>query len=69
VTTAAPLSDEGTKAIERSLADITGRAVALTTRVEPAILGGLVARVGGTVYDASVTRQLEKIRQRLAAAR
>jgi F-type H+-transporting ATPase subunit delta len=69
VTTAEPLSAERTKAIEKSLADITGRGVALTTRVEPAIVGGLVARVGGTVYDASVTTQLEKIRQRLRVSR
>ena len=65
VTSATPLSDEKTKAIEKSLAAVTGRGVTLTTRVEPAILGGLVARIGGTVYDASVTTQLEKIRRRL----
>jgi F-type H+-transporting ATPase subunit delta len=68
VTTARPLSPEQTQAIEKSLLDITGRGVALTARVEPAILGGLVARVGGTVYDASVTTQLEKMKQRLRAA-
>ena len=66
VTTATPLAADRTKAIERSLAQATGRTVALTIRVAPEIMGGLVARIGSTVYDGSVTTQLEKMRQRLA---
>jgi F-type H+-transporting ATPase subunit delta len=66
VTTAAPLAADRAQAIERSLARVTGQTVALTTRVAPEIIGGLVARVGSTVFDASVTTQLEKMRQRLA---
>jgi len=66
VTTAVPLAADRAQAIERSLARATGRTVALTTRVAPEIIGGLVARVGSTVFDASVTKQLEKMRQRLA---
>ena len=66
VTTATPLAADRTRAIERSLAQATGRTVALTTRVAPEMIGGLVARVGSTVYDGSVTTQLEKMRQRLA---
>jgi F-type H+-transporting ATPase subunit delta len=66
VTTATPLAADRASAIERSLAQATGRTVALTTRVAPEMIGGLVARVGSTVYDASVTTQLEKMRQRLA---
>lgn len=66
VTTAMPLTADRTKAIERSLAHVTGRTVRLTTRVAPEIIGGLVARIGSTVYDGSVTRQLEKMRQRLS---
>ena len=31
------------------------------------IVGGIVARVGSVVYDASLTRQLEKMRQQLLA--
>lgn len=65
VTTAAPLGAERLEQIRRSLSQATGRAVTLTAHVDPALIGGLVARVGGTVYDASVTTQLEKMRQRL----
>ena len=66
VTTASPLSDARVKDIEHALAAATGRRVALATRVDPTIVGGLVARVGSTVYDGSLTTQLENMRQRLA---
>lgn len=65
VTTAAPLDPGQADAIGRRLAGVTGRTVTVQTKVDPAILGGLVAKVGSTVYDGSVTRQLEKMRQRL----
>ena len=44
---------------------MTGRTVLLATKIDPAIIGGLVARIGSTVYDGSVTRQLEKMKERL----
>jgi F-type H+-transporting ATPase subunit delta len=65
LTTAAPLGDGRSAAIEEQLARATGRTVALQTRIDPGIIGGLVARIGSTVYDASITRQLEKMRERL----
>jgi F-type H+-transporting ATPase subunit delta len=67
VTTAAPLSGERAAAIERSLAAMTGRTVRVATRVDPSIIGGVVAKIGSTVYDGSVTRQLEKLREQLVA--
>lgn len=66
VTTATPLSEERMTEIQRSLARATGRSVILTARIDQALIGGLVARVGGTVYDASLTRQLERLKHRLA---
>ena len=65
VTTAAPLGGDRAKALESSLARVTGRSVVLDMRVDASIIGGVVARVGSTVYDGSVTRQLEKMRERL----
>ena len=65
VTTATPLDATRAQAIQKSLEALTGRTVVLGTTVDPAILGGLVARIGSTVYDASVTRQLEKMKERL----
>ena len=65
ITTTVPLSEERAKGVEASLATATGRTVSLTTKVDPSIIGGVVARIGSTVYDGSITRQLQKIRQQL----
>jgi F-type H+-transporting ATPase subunit delta len=66
VTSATPLGAERAKAIERSLAKVTGRTVKVGTRVDPSIIGGVVARIGDTIYDASVTTQLRRMKKRLA---
>ena len=66
VTTASPLANERVTAIQSTLAAKTGRTVVLETRVDPSIIGGVVARVGSTVYDGSVTRQLERMREKIA---
>lgn len=68
VTTAMPLDADRVKAIEQNLANATGGAVILETKVDPSIVGGAVARVGSVVYDGSVTRQLERIRKSLTNA-
>jgi F-type H+-transporting ATPase subunit delta len=65
VTTATALSAERTQEIEKRLAQVTGKTVLVSARVDVSIIGGIVARIGGTVYDASVTHQLERIRTRL----
>jgi F-type H+-transporting ATPase subunit delta len=68
VTSAVPLPADRAKMLEQELAGITGRRVVMSAAVDPAILGGLVTRIGSTVYDGSVRRQLEKIRERLVEA-
>jgi F-type H+-transporting ATPase subunit delta len=65
VTTAAPLAPERVSELQQRLAKITGRAVTVTTKVDQAIIGGIVTRIGGTVYDGSVATQLAKVRDRL----
>jgi F-type H+-transporting ATPase subunit delta len=65
VITAKPLPADRAEAIERGLANLTGRTVTLRASVDPSIIGGVVARVGSTVFDGSVARQLEKMKQRL----
>lgn len=66
VTTAAPLTPERVSELQQRLAKITGRAVTMTTRVDQAIIGGIVTRIGGTVYDGSFATQLAKVRDRLS---
>jgi F-type H+-transporting ATPase subunit delta len=69
VTTAAPLSPARARAIEKSLAQATGRSVTLAAETDPSLIGGIVARVGSTVYDASVVAQLARLKQRLIEGR
>jgi F-type H+-transporting ATPase subunit delta len=69
VTTAAPLTAERTAQMQQQLAQLTGRRVTMTTKVDPALIGGAVARVGSTVYDGSIATQLEKVRERLSEQR
>jgi len=68
VTSAVPLPAGAAQAIEHALAARTGRTVAMKTRVDPAILGGVVTRIGSVVYDGSVKRQLEKMKDSLTSA-
>ena len=63
VTTAQPLSPAQDAAVRQRLAGAGD--VRVTTVVDPGILGGVVARIGSTVYDGSVARHLERMRQTL----
>ena len=65
VTTATPLEPEQAAQLQQRLGTTIGRTVTLTTRVDPSLIGGMVARIGSTVYDGSVATQLTTLRQRL----
>jgi F-type H+-transporting ATPase subunit delta len=65
VTTAAPLSPERVTQIEQQLAALTGRKVDMKTSVDPEIIGGVVTRIGSTVYDGSIATQLAKLKEKL----
>ena len=67
ITSAVPLPDDKVRAIEAALAEASGARVVITPRVDPAILGGVVAKVGSRVYDGSVARHLARIRARLVS--
>lgn len=66
VTSAAPLGAAQTAALADRLSEVTGRRVTIETAEDPELIGGLVARLGSTVYDGSVRTQLQKMRARLA---
>jgi len=65
VTTAAPIDAARSDAIRRGLAALTGRTVSMSTKVDPTIIGGMIARIGSTVYDASVERQLQRLKEKI----
>jgi len=67
IVTAAPLTDASREALRKALGAATGRDVTITERVDPSIVGGVVARVGSLVFDGSVVRQLDRLREKLAA--
>ena len=68
VVTAVPLSDAQRLSLQAAIVKAAGTDVTLSARVDPAIIGGVVARVGSVVFDGSVTRQLERLKQRLTDA-
>jgi len=68
VSSAAPLTDASRAALAEALSRATGKSVTMTESVDPTLVGGVVARVGTFVYDGSVSRQLERLRDRLINA-
>lgn len=66
VTSAVALDSREMNALEQRLSEITGRRVVIELTVDPSIIGGIVARVGDQLIDASVKGRLEALRRRLA---
>ncbi len=65
VTTATQLDARQQKLVKQALERMTGKTILLETRVQPGILGGVVARVGDKVIDGSVERRLKLLQQQL----
>lgn len=65
IITAAPLSDAYYSELEKALGTVTGRQVTLVRKTDPSIIGGIVTRVGDTVYDGSIANRLKDIRTQL----
>ena len=65
--TAAPVDEQARGQIAAALGRALERDVTMTERVDTGILGGFVARVGSVVFDGSVARHLERIREKLLA--
>ncbi len=67
VTTAASMDATQQNLVKQALEKATGKKILMQTRVDPAILGGVVARVGDTVIDGSVRYRLTALQQQLLA--
>ena len=65
VTSAVPLSADAVAQLQQSLQQLTQRSVVLETKVDPSLLGGVAAQVGGTLYDGTLRTQLEQMRRGL----
>lgn len=66
VASAQELDGGQSSAIEASLSSMTGKQVRARFRVDPSLIGGVVARIGSTVYDGSLRGQLETMRREIA---
>jgi F-type H+-transporting ATPase subunit delta len=66
VITAVPLEENQKAKLVMQLQALSGKKIELTLKVEPAILGGLVARVGGKLIDGSTSSQLANLKNELA---
>ena len=66
VTSAKPLDPTQLAQITTALEKLSGKKVTVTKREDPELLGGIVAKVGDTVYDGSLKTQLATIRDRLS---
>lgn len=68
VQTAEPLTKKLEEEIRKALAAATGKQIVLQTEVEPQLIGGMVARVGGKVYDSSIRTRLQQIKGALLSS-
>ncbi len=69
VVTAAPMDSEQASRLADMLKEVAGREVVISSREDPSILGGLIARVGDKVIDGSARTRLEGMRKRLVHGR
>ena len=60
------LSDAQRDRLAQALSQATGRTVDVKVVVDPAVVGGVVARVGDEVFDGSVATRLDRAKQQLA---
>jgi F-type H+-transporting ATPase subunit delta len=67
VSSAAPLNEALSAGLESELAKLTGKRMRLRFGVDPTLLGGVVARIGSTVYDGSVRGELQELGRKLAS--
>jgi F-type H+-transporting ATPase subunit delta len=68
VTSAVPLSDAQLEDLKKTLAKTLGQSAEISTRVDPALLGGLKVRVGSRLFDASLKTKLDSLKFALKRA-
>ena len=66
VTAATELGETQRTALIEKLSVYSGQAVRLKIDIDPSIQGGFIAKLGDTVFDGSITTQLERMKLQLA---
>jgi F-type H+-transporting ATPase subunit delta len=67
VVTAVPIDDDDKKKLAENLGRLVGSKIVLEPKVDPGILGGVIARVGGKLLDGSTRSKLVALKRELAA--
>ena len=66
VASARAVSDSNKALLEERLVQMTGKKARLSFEIDESLLGGIVTRIGSTIYDGSVRNQLRRLREELA---
>ena len=66
VTTARPVPESSQENLRERLATLTRKKVRVDFEQDPELIGGLVTRIGSTVYDGSVRNNLQQIKEKMA---
>jgi F-type H+-transporting ATPase subunit delta len=66
VVSARPVSEDIRASLAEKLGELTGRKVRLSFETDETLLGGIVTRIGSTIYDGSVRNQLRRLGEELA---
>ena len=66
VVSARPISEAVKNALEATLEQLTNKRIRLSFETDESLLGGIVTRIGSTIYDGSVRSQLERLGEELA---
>lgn len=65
VTTARPVPQSSQDSLRAKLAALTGKSVRLSFTTDEELIGGIVTRIGSTIYDGSVRNQLQQVKERM----
>jgi F-type H+-transporting ATPase subunit delta len=68
VRSAVPLDAAQRQRLAAALSTASGRTVEVKVIVDPSVMGGLVARIGDTIYDGSVRTRLDEAREHITSA-
>src|SRR6266436_453576 len=66
VTTARSVPERAQEKLSETLTSLTGKKVRVNFATDAELIGGIVTRIGSTVYDGSVRNQLQQIKEKMA---
>jgi F-type H+-transporting ATPase subunit delta len=68
VTSAAPLTEAYYTQLQKALEQVTGQKVSIDRKTDPALIAGVVTKVGDKVFDGSIRTRLSELKESLTGA-